>query len=154
MKNRLQIEIDGKSAKIVDTIPETLADGLISHDAVLRRSAVSSSVDLLVQKLENSDCSFWKIDMEVPVAAAVCLNFGTGRKFLVFNLGESVRVQFQPWEIFCFERFDHQTVQLPKPQISLFAGAGKIKHELILLDVDGVDQFRAENAMLKVLGRR
>lgn len=151
MKDKFKLEIGGKSAKFVDAIPGILAGSLIKNDAVRMFCAVSNSVDLLVQKVQNSDCLFWKIDMEVPVGATVCLKFAAIKKCLFFNIGEGVRVQFQPGEIFCFERFDYKTVQLPKSQILLFAGASKIKHEMILLAVDNVDQFKAENAMLNVL---
>ncbi|SEA14855.1 hypothetical protein SAMN05192529_10944 [Arachidicoccus rhizosphaerae] len=151
MNKKLRIKIDGKPVSFVDTVPESLSEALIKHVDVVRWSVVFNSVDLLGQKVENSECSFWKIDMEVPVAAGVNLELDEMKSLLFLNIGESVRAQFRPGEVFYFERGHQKTIQLPTSEISLFAGASRVRHEMILLDLKNGDRFAAEEAMLKAL---
>ena len=147
----MKITVDGKSSSLVNAVPESLSEGILKHDDVIRKGITSYRVDLLAQKVENSECSFWKIDMNVPVAVALKLEFGEVNNLLFFNIGESVRVQFWPGEVFCFDPGHQKTVQLPKSEISLFAGTSKIRHEMVLLDLTNVDQIKAGNAMLNAL---
>lgn len=66
----------------------------------------------MVQKVLQSGFGFWKIDMLVKTAVVANFDFGAEKKFLVFNIGQDIRIQFRPEEVLAFGHLPHEEVCL------------------------------------------
>lgn len=154
MEKDLKICIDRNPVELVNDIPEFLADGLYKYKVIGRWCATGEYVDILIQHVRDGKFSFWKIDMVARSLAFVDIDFGCEKTFLVFNIGEAIRVGFEEGEqveVFAFEKYGQHTMGSPKGGISLFANDSKVKYELMLLDIGNVCQASAETALLKFL---